>query len=107
MQPVEASFRGGGASVTIRDDNAEAAALPPTLQDALQQILDRPDAHTIGDLAALTDRLTREMMLFSPLIGGVATKPTVTPGNQNAARADCGDAVQAELHAEFLRDLEA
>jgi hypothetical protein len=107
MQPIEANFCGGVASSGDREVGIDAApALPPTLQDALQQILERPDAHTIADLAALTDRLTREMMLFGPLVGGVAMKSVATHGDQ-AADADCVDARQAALHAEFLRDLEA
>jgi hypothetical protein len=108
MQPIEANFSGGVGSVSAPEIaiNAEPAALPPTLRDALQQILDRPDAHTIGDLAVLTDRLTRELMLFGPLVGGAATKTAAVTGLKNAACPDSVDAVQAELHAEFLRDLD-
>ncbi len=106
MQPIEAKFSGGVASKVIRDlsSKAEPADLPPTLQDALQQMLDQPDAHTIGDLAALTERLTNEMMLFSALVGEAPAKIATSPTPELAG---CIHPAQAELHAEFLRDLEA
>jgi hypothetical protein len=74
--------------------------------EALRQILDRPDQHTIGDLAVLTDRLTSEMMLFNALIGGpLAQISTLQPVTEPAAVSMASDA-QLELLAEFLRDLE-
>jgi hypothetical protein len=105
MQPIEAKFSGGVANKVIRDlPDAEAAELPPTLQNALQQMLDQPDAHTIGDLAALTERLTNEMMLFSPLVGEIPSKTAAQPTSDLGT---CADPAQIELQAEFLRELEA
>jgi hypothetical protein len=108
MQRIEPNF-GGVESLGGRDLNpaAEPAELPPTLQEALQQMLDQPAAHTIGDLAALTDRLTSEMMLFSALVGGSAAKVAAAPVDQCPANTDSADAAQTELHNEFVRELEA
>jgi hypothetical protein len=109
MQRIETNFSGSVASMSVRDhhDDAAQAELPPTLQEALQQILDQPDAHSIGDLAALTERLTSEMMLFSPLVGGAATMITPPPTENNPGSADGADPAQAALHAEFIREFEA
>jgi hypothetical protein len=74
------------------------SALHPAL-DALRQILDRPDLHTIGDLAALTDRLTSEMMLFNALVGG----PLAQIRADDAPATD----VAIDFLAGFLRELDA
>jgi hypothetical protein len=75
-----------------------SAELHPTLE-ALRQILDRPDRHTIGDLAALTERMTGEMMLFNALVGG--------PLAQLSAAAAPAVDVNIDFLAEFLRELES
>jgi hypothetical protein len=105
MQPMESNFSGSVAGLGSRDHNPDAdpTELPPTLQQALQQMLDHPAAHTVGDLAALTERLTNEMMLFSALVG-VPAKIATEQSPEHAARADLE---QAHLHAEFVRELEA
>jgi hypothetical protein len=105
MQPIEANFSGGVANSGLKEraPDAEATELPPTLQQALQQMLDQPGAHTVGDLAALTDRLTSEMMLFSALVG-VPAKIASEQAPEHSAHAD---PAQVDLHAEFIRDLEA
>jgi ATP phosphoribosyltransferase regulatory subunit HisZ len=106
MRPIEASFKGVASTVTREHhpDTRQVDELPPTLQDTLQRMLDRPDAHAVGDLAALTERLTNEMMLFSALVGGTVTAAAAV--DRTANQAECADAAQAALHAEFLRDLE-
>jgi hypothetical protein len=73
------------------------SALHPALE-SLRQILDRPDLHTIGDLAALTDRLTSEMMLFNALVGG----PLAQIRADDAPATD----VAIDFLAGFLRDLD-
>jgi hypothetical protein len=74
------------------------SALHPALE-TLRQILDRPDLHTIGDLAALTEQLTGEMMLFNALVGG--------PLAQLSAASAPADDVGIDFLAEFLRELES
>jgi hypothetical protein len=104
LDPLSASQR------QFRDLIADAGADQHPALDDLRRILDRPDLHTIGDLAVLTDRLTSEMMLFNALVGGPLAQihpqigtvpPLAAPGTFPTA----SDA-QAELLAEFLRDLE-
>jgi hypothetical protein len=104
MDPLSASQR------QFRDLIADAQAdQHPALGD-LRRILDRPDLHTIGDLAVLTDRLTSEMMLFNALVGGPLAQldPQIGTVPPLAAPGTCPTAsdAQAELLAEFLRDLE-
>jgi hypothetical protein len=72
-------------------------ALHPALE-SLRHMLDHPDRHTIGDLAALTERLTSEMMLFNALVGGPLAQ----------IRADDAPAIDVSIDflAGFLRDLD-
>jgi hypothetical protein len=72
------------------------AELHPSLE-ALRRILDRPQLHTIGDLAALTEQMTSEMMLFHALVGG----PAAALALDDAAAPD----VEIDFLAAFLRDL--
>jgi hypothetical protein len=76
-------------------EDAEAAVHPAL--DELRQIFAHPDRHTIGDLAALTERLTSEMMLFHALVGG----PLAQVRADDAPATD----VSIDFVANFLRDL--
>jgi hypothetical protein len=111
MQQLPTINTGNTELATLRPDGAlssqEAfqalaaetqADLHPALEN-LRQILDRPHLHTIGDLAALTDRLTNEMMLFNALVGG----PLAQNRSDNAETAP----VDIDFLADFLRSLNA
>jgi hypothetical protein len=119
MQPDKVSF---SSSVANTGENASAsqrnfaeliaetqAEQHPALE-TLRQIIDRPDLHSVGDLAAMTERLTSEMMLFNALVGGPLAQfspqidplpPVAAPGMFPPASDE-----QTALLAEFLRDLE-
>ena len=118
MQPIAANLSVGIPSIGGPDhllsseqctgnQHVEAAdtELLPTIA-TLQQIVDRPDMHTVGDLAALTDQLTSELMLFSALVGLTATPNSIGPETKLGEAPAGADARQNDLHAEFLRDLE-
>jgi hypothetical protein len=107
MQPIETNFTlGVPSSVKLEQcpDSRHAAELLP-VAEALQQLMSRPQAYRIGDLAALTDRLTGELMLFSALVGPTRTSNTDVAIAAPSANAD-GE-TQSELHAAFMRELEA
>jgi hypothetical protein len=108
MQPIPTNFNGDVASLVGGEQigDAEPVEFAPTLQDMLKHLMECPQAHTIGDLADLTDRLTNEMMLFSALMGGAVTKAARAAGDENATSTTCADAGQTELHAEFIRELD-
>lgn len=124
MQPIAANISVGIPSTVDPDralnpeqrahklciNAADTAMLPTTA--TLQEIVDRPDLHTIGDLAALTDRLTNEMMLFSALVGHAMAGHRLSHYQigPDAALVDalsCADAHQNDLHGEFVRELES
>jgi hypothetical protein len=120
MPPIESNLSVGSPGSVSPENFTPARHNPakrtaeaemPATVEALQQILDRPDLHSIGDFAALTDRLISEMMLFNALIGGSAAQFSHdAPAAALAAAMISGDAAandaQMELLAEFLRDLE-
>ena len=85
---------------------AEAQAEQHPALEALRQIIDRPDLHAVGDLAALTDRLTSEMMLFNALVGGPLARISPLPALTAPGAMPTASDEQTELLAEFLRDLE-
>jgi hypothetical protein len=110
MQTIEPKLRGDVASMPGREPTPRPTdaptELPPTLQEALQQMLDHPATYTIGDLAALTDRLTSELMLFSALVGVGATVTRAVSNDHGPAACDPQSTAQAELHAAFVAELE-
>jgi hypothetical protein len=106
MLPVETNFSLGVPNCVTPEhypDPRDAAELLP-VAEALQQLMNRPQAYRIGDLAALTDRLTGELMLFSALVG-----PSRTSNSDIAVEVPSAhtEETQSELHAAFMRELEA
>ena len=115
MQPEKGNFSASAANAIdplnashrqFCDLIADTQADQHPALEALRQILDRPDQHTIGDLAVLTDRLTSEMMLFNALVGGPLAQISTLPIPTEPAAITAASDAQAELLAEFLRDLE-
>jgi hypothetical protein len=112
MQPVETNLSVGASSTAsaehhpvtgpyFNDLAPDADQELPPVAEALRQLLSRPQAYKIGDLAALTDRLTSDLMLFSALFGHGHTSDPVDAGITSA------DETQSELHAAFIQELEA
>jgi hypothetical protein len=67
---------------------------------ALKQIIEQPQLHTVGALAALADNLLAELTLFSALCGVAPGTPAEQPAGRLAAD------VELDFLAAFLRDLD-
>jgi hypothetical protein len=76
----------------------DAAEIHPSIE-ALKQIIDKPELHTVGALAALADNLLAELSLFSALCG-------TTPAKEAVSAEQPAVDVELDFLAAFLRDLD-
>jgi hypothetical protein len=83
----------------IARPSEDAIETHPSIE-ALKQIIDKPELHTVGALAELADNLLAELSLFSALCGATPAMQA-EPAVEHLA-AD----VELDFIAAFLRDLD-